>query len=110
MDWNDLRFLLALHRRGSLNAAAKELGVTKTTMSRRLAALEESLGAKLFDRRPNGLRLTPMGHDAVAVATKVAADVETLAERATTAADDKARGVVRLTAPPWLAARVIVPA
>ncbi len=110
MDWNDLRFLLAVRRRGSLAAAAKDLGVTKATMSRRLAALEEALGAKLFDRKPNGLQLTVMGQEAVAVAERVAVEVEALAERASSAADDKARGVVRLTAPPWLAARVIIPA
>ena len=45
MDWNDLRYLLAVHRHGSLARAAKELKVTKATASRRLAALEKALGA-----------------------------------------------------------------
>lgn len=110
MDWNDLRFLLAVHQRGSLNAAAKALRVTKATVSRRLAALEEALGTKLFDRKPNGLALTVAGQEAIEAAEGIADQIELLAERVTSASDDKVRGVVRLTAPPWLAARTIIPA
>jgi len=110
VDWNDLRFFLAVQQGGSLNAAAKELRVTKTTVSRRLAALEEALGAKLFDRKPNGLALTAAGQEAIAAAEGIAAQMEQLADRVANASDDKVRGVVRLTAAPWLAARTIIPA
>ena len=110
MDWNDLRFFLAVHQGGSLNAAAKALKVTKATVSRRLAALEEALGAKLFDRKPNGLAPTAAGQEAIAAAEGIAVQMEELAERVSSASDDKVRGVVRLTAAPWLAARTIIPA
>ena len=53
--WNDLRYLLAVHRHGSLARAAKELKVTKATASRRLDALEKSLGTPLVERKPAGL-------------------------------------------------------
>src|SRR5262245_44712531 len=61
MDWNDLRYLLAVRRRGTLAGASKDLQVTKGTVSRRLAALEEALGGAVVERRPAGLVLTPAG-------------------------------------------------
>jgi DNA-binding transcriptional LysR family regulator len=48
IDWNDLRYLLAVRRAGTLGAAARTLGVEHTTVGRRLAALESALGAKLL--------------------------------------------------------------
>jgi DNA-binding transcriptional LysR family regulator len=110
VDWNDLRYLLAVHRRGSLASAAKELGVTKTTMSRRLAALEDALGARLLDRRPNGMALTAAGREAVAAAEEMASASASLEARIASATDAKPSGTVRLTAPQWLAARYIIPA
>ncbi|OYX12163.1 MAG: hypothetical protein B7Z15_10410, partial [Rhizobiales bacterium 32-66-8] len=47
-DWSDLRFFLAVARAGKLTLAARHLGVEHSTVSRRLAALETTLGAKLF--------------------------------------------------------------
>src|SRR5258708_2040129 len=70
MDWNALRYLLAVHRHGSLARAAKELKVTKATASRRLAALERSLGVPLVQRKPAGLVLTEAGRDAIAAAER----------------------------------------
>ncbi len=109
MDWDDLRYLLAVHRRGSLAAAAKELGVTKATMSRRLAALEESVGARLLDRKPGGLALTAAGREAVEVAEAMARASTELEARVASAATTQTRGTVRLTAPQWLAARFLIP-
>lgn len=53
MNWNDLKYLLALSRLGTLSAVAKETGVDMTTVSRRLKALELALGAQLFERVDN---------------------------------------------------------
>lgn len=61
MDWNDLRFLLATLRLGSFSAAGRHLGVATTTVTRRIAALEESLGVRLFDRTPDGPVVTVDG-------------------------------------------------
>src|SRR5690242_12350760 len=50
MLWDDLRVFLAVARRGSHKAAARQLGVDPTTVGRRLAALDAALGVKLFER------------------------------------------------------------
>ncbi|MFT5435253.1 MAG: DNA-binding transcriptional LysR family regulator [Myxococcota bacterium] len=68
MDWDNLRFALALSRDGSLTAAATSLGVTHTTVGRRLRTMEDTLGVRLFDRTPEGFMVTPAGHDLVSVA------------------------------------------
>jgi len=60
-NWDDLRFFLELARRGRLIAAARRLHVDHTTVARRIAALEESLNARLFDRTPRGYLLTKAG-------------------------------------------------
>jgi DNA-binding transcriptional LysR family regulator len=61
LDWNDLRFVLAVARGGSLSAAARELGVHQTTVGRRIDALEQSLAVPLFLRSPTGLVPAPEG-------------------------------------------------
>lgn len=71
MNWDDLRFFLAVYRTGSSNAAARKLRVQHTTVGRRLAALEAALGERLFTRTPEGL--TP---------TEAAAGIVPLAEDA----------------------------
>jgi DNA-binding transcriptional LysR family regulator len=60
-DWSDLRFFLELARTGTLAAAARKLGVDNTTVGRRLSALERDLGAKLFERTPEGVVITVAG-------------------------------------------------
>ncbi len=54
LDWDDLRFYLALVRNGSLSAAAKVLHVAQSTVGRRLTSLEASLGVRLLNRTPDG--------------------------------------------------------
>lgn len=49
LDWDDLRFFLALTRHGSLSAAARDLHVAQSTVGRRLASLEASLGVRLLN-------------------------------------------------------------
>lgn len=60
-DWNDLQSFLAMARTGRLTVAARRLGVDHSTLSRRIAALEEAMRVKLFERRPAGFVLTPEG-------------------------------------------------
>ncbi|WP_163071524.1 LysR family transcriptional regulator, partial [Acinetobacter baumannii] len=57
----DLCYFLAIARSGKLTVAARRLEVEHSTVSRRLAALEQALGARLFDREPDGYRLTSAG-------------------------------------------------
>ncbi len=95
-DWNDLRYLLAIARTGSLAGAARDLGVEHTTVGRRLAALEATLGARLFLRGPGGLSATPAGLEILPIAEEIATRVETI-ERRVSGADARVDGTVRLT-------------
>ena len=54
LDWDDLRFFLAVSERGSISGAAKFLNVNHSTVLRRLASLEKRLGVRVFDRLPDG--------------------------------------------------------
>lgn len=61
MDWDDIRYFLALARAGSLSSTARTLGVTHVTVSRRITRLEDGHQVRLFDRRQNGYRLSTAG-------------------------------------------------
>lgn len=61
MQWDDVRYFLALARQGSLSATARSLQVEHTTVARRVTGLEQALQVKLFDRLPRGWVLTPEG-------------------------------------------------
>ena len=54
MGWDDLRYVLAVARTGSLAGAARSLGVNHTTVLRRVDAFEKTLGLRLFERLPAG--------------------------------------------------------
>jgi len=71
MEWDDIRYFLALARSGSLSAAARQLGVTHVTVSRRIARLEEQRQVRLFDRRQKGYRLSAAGERLLKVAEEV---------------------------------------
>ncbi len=77
LDWNDLRCLLALSRAGSLGAAARELKIDTSTMSRRLAALESALGVQLVVRTREGVKFNDEG----TVAVEAAHAVESLLQK-----------------------------
>jgi DNA-binding transcriptional LysR family regulator len=97
-DWNDLRAFLAVARTGRLTAAAGRLGVDHSTLSRRIAALEHGLTAKLFDRSPTGYTLTEQGARLLATAE----EMERLAIGAGEAVGGSAasvEGVVRIGSP-----------
>jgi len=75
MDWDDLRYVLAVSRAQSLSVAAARLGVSHTTVGRRIRNIEEVLGVRLFDRTPDAFIVTPAGQDIAEVAEKVEAEV-----------------------------------
>ncbi|MGU4174237.1 LysR family transcriptional regulator, partial [Pseudomonas aeruginosa] len=68
MDWDHLRFFGELARSGSMAAAARQLGVEHTTVSRRIQALEKQLGAVLFEREAGQWRPTEAGRQLLGVA------------------------------------------
>jgi DNA-binding transcriptional LysR family regulator len=63
LDWNDLKWFVAVADAGSFRLAATKAGVNHTTLSRRLRALEEQLGLSLLERSPSGLTLTEAGEE-----------------------------------------------
>ena len=103
MNWDDLRFVLALRRAGSLGAAARLLKVEPSTASRRLAALESALGAQLASRTPEGLVLNDAGLAAADLAETIDVGIEALLRRIG-GQDQRPEGGVRLAATDSMAA------
>ena len=95
-DWNDLRHFLAVARAGSTLGAAEGLKVNQTTVARRIAALEQALGAKLFDKASAGYRLTELGSELLPVAERVEVEAETVL-RLTEQRARRLTGTVRVT-------------
>jgi DNA-binding transcriptional LysR family regulator len=97
LNWDDLRYCLAVVREGSVTAAARKLAVNHTTVSRRISALEEDLGATLFDRSTAGWLLTPFGESILEAIRQM--DEEVLSIRRHATADRKElSGRIRVTA------------
>ena len=108
MDWDHLRVFLATVRTGSLRAAADSLQLTHPTARRRLGALEEQLGLKLFERRRDGLHPTLEADALRDAAEEVERAVHALG-RVAQAADPALRGPIRVTAPDIIASDLLMP-
>jgi DNA-binding transcriptional LysR family regulator len=105
-DWNDLKHFLAVARHGSTIAAGKALGVSQSTVHRRLSELEGRLGRELVARYAAGYRLTEFGRELVAFAERVEAAVKELDQHVADVARDR-RGVIRLTCPEPIVPRLM---
>lgn len=97
LDWNDVRYALAVARNGSLAAAARMLGVDQTTVARRLRVLESCVGMPLFERRQGRFAPTPAGEVLMERGQRIEREIAALRHLG---ADNEVqvRGVVRLTA------------
>ena len=95
--WDDLRVFLTLSREGNLTAAARRLGVSHPTVARRIKALEQAIGARLFDRLPDRFVPTPAGEELLADAQAMERAAESI-HRRSAGLTDTARGTVRLSA------------
>jgi DNA-binding transcriptional LysR family regulator len=82
LDWDDLRYFLEAARAQTLAGAARKLGIEHTTIGRRLAVLERSLGAALVLRGPDGLRLTALGERILPIAEQIERTVHSLRDLA----------------------------
>src|SRR6202789_1240640 len=71
IDWDDVRYFLAVARGGSVRAAAEGLGVNHSTVLRRIAQLEERLGVHMFEKLPSGYRLTAAGEEVLEFADQM---------------------------------------
>ena len=108
MDWNDLKFFVALAHGKSLSAAALTLGVSPSTVSRRIEALEQALQAQLFRPHRDGYDLTEAGHGLLPEAERAAAQMRVFERSARETGDDLA-GTVRIEAPELLGQTVLLP-
>jgi DNA-binding transcriptional LysR family regulator len=107
-DWDDLKVLIAVAEAGTLVGAGRALGLSHTTVLRRLIGAERALGATLFRRRGGVLERTSAGEDVLARARRIQFDIAALA-RSARAADGELAGTVRLAAPPGLTTDFLIP-
>ena len=96
LDWEDLKYFLAMAEHGSLSAAARKLNVSQPTLSRRLTALEESIGSELFSRTRTGLEMTVLGEQMRHHARHMQDDVHAM-ERLVTGHDSSLTGSVMIS-------------
>jgi len=107
-EWDDARYFLAIHRKGTLSAAARQLGVNQSTVGRRLLVLEDKLGTKLFLRAREGYLVAPAGERLLPHAERME-DEATAIAREITGQVTSLTGTVRLTTADLFGARIIAP-
>jgi DNA-binding transcriptional LysR family regulator len=108
MEWDDVRYFLAVARGGGLSPAARALGVNHSTVFRRVNALETRLGARLFDRLPDGYALTPAGEAMMADAVAVDEHITAL-DRRMSGQDHRLTGSLRVTTTDTIAHEILMP-
>lgn len=109
MNWDDLKFVLAAAEAGSVNGAARRLGVNHATALRRIAHLETTLDLRIFDRTTNGYVVTRDGNYVVSAAQKIRDEVHAL-ERQLAGKSDLMEGSIRVTTTDSLMVSVVGPA
>jgi DNA-binding transcriptional LysR family regulator len=110
INWNDLRYVLAISRGRSLAAAARLLAVDDTTVARRLAAVEQMVGVRLFQRLADGtLQPTASGERAALHAERIEREIGLLAG-GFLGTDNRVSGTVRVTSVPIVVNHILVPA
>ena len=106
IDWENLRYVLAVGTEGGLAGAARSLGVNHTTVLRRLAAFENQLGVRLFERMPTGYMPTAAGEELIEAARGIEATVLGV-ERKLAGRDLQLSGPLRITTTDTLMASVL---
>ena len=102
LNWDDLKFFLAVARTGTLRGAAESIEVNHTTLTRRLSVMEDRVGTRLFDRSKSGLALTQLGEELMPHAERVEAEMAAVS-RAIVGRDAQPTGTVHVTLPHGLA-------
>lgn len=105
-DWNDLKHFPAVARNGSTNAAAKALGLSQSTVHRRLEELERRLGGQLVILHLTGYRLTELGRGLLPHAEAVENSVAAF-ERQFAATRTELVGSIRVSCPEALGPRLM---
>ena len=94
-NWDDIRFVLAVAQEGSLNAAAKKLGVTHATVMRRVASFETKVGCPVFLKTASGYSVLPEA-DSILLAARNVEDAILSIDRAVLNNDQDLSGIVRI--------------
>lgn len=108
LDWDDLRFFLAVARHGTLATAARDLHVTQSTVSRRLAVMQERMGVRLLQRSANGYVPTLAGETIRVHVERVEAETM-MVERAVAGLDARPEGLVRITSSQFVTSHLLAP-
>ena len=108
IDWDDIRFFLAVARGGSVRAAADLLAVNHATVLRRVGQLERRLGSRLFDRLPSGYRMTEAAEEVFGLAEEIEASSHRWESRVV-GRDQRVGGALRATMAPMVATHLLMP-
>ena len=108
LDWDDLKVVHAVARHGSLSAAARALGTTQPTVSRRLGALERRIGTKLFERTADGLVPAPICAILLEPLGRMSEHAQAI-ERRIAGRDTGLEGNITLTSLAWFGDDVLAP-
>jgi DNA-binding transcriptional LysR family regulator len=108
ISWDEFRLVKAIAETGSLAGAGDVLALNHSTVFRRLNALEQDLGSRLFERARTGYVPTPAGEEMVALATRMFEDI-TEFERRVAGRDVKPSGELRVTTNDSLVAHLATP-
>lgn len=108
MNWDDLRYFLALSRAGTVSGAGRNLGVKHTTVARRIQALELGLGSRLFDRLSDGYAMTQAGEKLYQHAVIMEEQAQEV-DREIFGLDTQLQGSLKLTAAHDVLSQLIVP-
>ncbi|MEP3247541.1 MAG: LysR family transcriptional regulator [Sneathiella sp.] len=108
MDWDDVKFFLALARAGSIRTAGGSLGVSHSTVARRIENFEQRIGVRLFDRTPNGYVMTMAGEEMLGTAIQMEEKMNGL-ERRLLGQDARLEGDICITFPDSLTSGILMP-
>jgi len=108
INWNDLRYVLALAREGSVSGAGRALSVEHTTVARRITTLEKQLGSRLFDRLPTGYVMTQVAERLYPHAVSMEELIQ-VADREVFGMDAQLSGSLKVTASYDVFSRLITP-
>jgi DNA-binding transcriptional LysR family regulator len=108
LDWDDLKIVLAVARHGSLNSAARTLGTTQPTLSRRLNGLERRIGVRLFERAAGGLSATALCAELLGSLGEMECGADSV-ERRIAARDTGLQGPITVTSLAWFGDDVLAP-
>ena len=109
MDWNDLKYVLAVARSESFKRAARQMKVAHTTVGRRVQTLENALGVELFTRSTSGAQPTEYCLRLIDVASRMEAEFQSFRQDIVPP-EEHPQGIVRINTAPWIISSILCPA